>query len=114
MNDWEGLDQIGEVARLSTWAETSLMLTATEIPSLYVQPDKSFFVMFDNIEVKKVENTEGGLSIEIYNSTPVDAVLSILEEKSALSSKIWEHNSLVDTHKTTLKSGETKVLTFQK
>ena len=114
MNDWEGLDQIGEVARLSTWAETSLMLTATEIPSLYVQPDKGFFVMFDNIEVKKVENTEGGLSIEIYNSTPVDAVLSILEEKSALSSKIWQHNSLVDTQKTTLKSGETKVLTFKK
>lgn len=114
MTDWEGLDQIGDIARLSTWAETSLMLTTTEIPSLYVQPDKGFFMMFDNIDVKKVENTEGVLSLEIYNSTPVDAVLTIFEEKSAKIQQIGQHNALFKMPKIQLKAGEKKVLTFKK
>ena len=40
LTDWEGPERIGETLKMTTWAETSLMLTTIEIPGLYVQPDQ--------------------------------------------------------------------------
>lgn len=53
MTDWEGLDNIGEIVGLSTWAETSLMLTTVELPGVYIQSDKDKIISFDNIEVSR-------------------------------------------------------------
>ncbi len=49
MTDWEGPERIGETLRMTTWAETSLMLTTIEIPGLYIRPDLALVVAFDHI-----------------------------------------------------------------
>lgn len=54
MTDWEGPDNIGEIVGLSTWAETSLMLTTVELPGIYIQRDKGKIVAFDNIGVSRI------------------------------------------------------------
>ena len=56
MTDWEGPEKVGETHKMTTWAETSLMLTTIEIPGLYVQPDKSLVVAFDNILAEVVSD----------------------------------------------------------
>ncbi len=80
--DW--LEGIGEMMYGSTWAETALMLTAIQIPGLYVIPDKSVFVCFDNLEARIAEDSKDKLVLDIKNPTKMDADLKVFEEKIAM------------------------------
>ncbi|WP_338877339.1 beta-L-arabinofuranosidase domain-containing protein (plasmid) [Spirosoma sp. SC4-14] len=113
LTDWEGLDRIGEVFPMTTWAETSLMLTTIEIPGLYVQPDKSYFVAFDNVQVLTKADTKKQLTLQLTNPTPVQAEVSVLEEGGKTIGMLGE-NALYGSRKVTLKPGESKIVTFTK
>ncbi|MBI9061895.1 MAG: hypothetical protein JEZ14_07885 [Marinilabiliaceae bacterium] len=110
--DW--LEGIGEIMYGSTWAETSLMLTYIEIPGLYVQPDRSFFKAFDNIEVDKVNDTESRLVLKVTNPTETTAKVKILSENESDIKLPLGHNYLLNAHGIHLEPGESKVLTFRK
>jgi hypothetical protein len=114
MTDWEGPESIGYILPISTWAETSLMLTSIEIPGLYVQPDKSFFIAFDNIEAKITAETTKKIQLSVTNPTPAYAVVSILEEKSSDAVKALGENAVLGLKNVELKPGETKTIIFKK
>jgi hypothetical protein len=92
--DW--LEGIGEIVRHTTWAETALMLTYTEIPGLYVQPDQSFFVAIDhvNVAVKKDDKTK--LTLLISNPTSFTAKLKVLAENTKQKSQAIPFNPVYE------------------
>jgi hypothetical protein len=114
MTDWEGPESIGYILPISTWAETSLMLTTVEIPGLYVQPGKSYFIPFDNVEVKVIADTRKKFELSVTNPTPVDALISVYEDKCTVQAKGMDENLVLGLKKIELKSGETKKIVFRK
>lgn len=113
LTDWEGTDRIGEIFPMSTWAETSLMLTTVEIPGLYVQPDKGFFVAFDNILAVVKSNNKQALTLDLTNPTALTAEVSVLAENST-NPKPLEEPAGAGTRKITLKPGESTRIVFKK
>jgi len=83
LTDWEGADRVGEIIHHTTWAETALMLTAIEIPGLYVQPDKSLVVAFDSIDAWIESESAHELVIGLCNPTPVAARVRLFCESVA-------------------------------
>ena len=114
MTDWEGPQSIGYILPISTWAETSLMLTTVEIPGLYVQTDKATFIAFDNIEAKKIKESVSEWTLELTNTTPVDAIVSLLEENASSRIKNLGENSLYGCKKISIKSGTSTTISFLK
>jgi hypothetical protein len=114
MTDWEGPQSIGYILPISTWAETSLMLTTVEIPGLYVQTDKATFIAFDNIEAKIIKETDSEWTLELTNTTAVDAMVSLLEENASSSIKNLGENSLYGCKKISIKAGTSTTISFHK
>lgn len=114
MTDWEGPQSIGYILPISTWAESSLMLTTTEIPGIYIQTDKRLFTVFDNIVAKKIKESNSAWSIELSNPTAVDAVVTVLEENAQTRTSIFGENALYGTKKIAIKSGATVILDYKK
>ena len=114
MTDWEGPQSIGYILPISTWAETSLMLTTVEIPGLYVQPANGFFKVFDNVSVLNISETKDILKLEIKNPTPVDASLTIMEDKNDFQLSPMGENALFGARKVLIKAGQVKTITFNK
>ena len=110
--DW--LEGIGEIFYGSTWAETSLMLTYIEIPGLYVQPDQSYFVSFDNVIVEKKKESKSVLILEVSNPTASPANVKILSENSSEVKIPLGHNYLLNAQQIKLQPGESKVISFNK
>jgi hypothetical protein len=65
--DWN--EGIGEITYMSTWAETSLMLTYLEVPGLYIEPDKKQVTMFDHLDVLKTKFLGKNVWITVKNNT---------------------------------------------
>jgi len=99
MTDWEGPQSIGYILPISTWAESSLMLTTIEIPGIYIQADKGLFTVFDNIVAKKITETNAAWSIELSNPTPVDALVTVLEDNAQSSKALLGENALYGAKK---------------
>lgn len=110
--DW--LEGIGEMMYGSTWAETSLMLTYIQIPGLYVAPDKSEFVCFDNLEVKKIEENQNEIVLRINNPTKMDACTRIFTETTEEQSEFLNNNYLLNSRELFIPAGENRILRFEK
>jgi hypothetical protein len=110
--DW--LEGIGEMMFGSTWAETALMLTAVQIPGLYVIPDKSVFVCLDNLEAKIAEDSKDKLVLEIKNPTEMDADLKVFEEKIATVRQKIGPNFLLYADNVRIPALESVILVFYK
>jgi hypothetical protein len=65
--DWN--EGIGEITYMSTWAETSLMLTYLEVPGLYIEPDKKQVTMFDHLDVLETKFLGKNVWITVKNNT---------------------------------------------
>jgi hypothetical protein len=98
----------------STWAETALMLTTIQIPGLYVIPDKSVFVCFDNLEARIAEDSKDKLVLEIKNPTAMDADLKVFEEKIAMLNQKIGPNFLLHANKVKVPALDSVRLTFFK
>lgn len=110
--DW--LEGIGEIMYGSTWAETSLMLTKIEIPGLYVVPDRSLVVCFDNLEAEIIQDSKGWLTVEVYNPTEMDAEFSLWVESSEELKTALGNNYLLSAETRMLKAGKKTELKFKK
>ncbi len=86
MSDWEMRDDpkeeigVGEIFGGSTWSEPAMMLTWTELPGLYAQPDTGVLCALDHVEAKWTKDRTG---IEVKNPTKFDASVKMLVETSA-------------------------------
>lgn len=114
MTDWEGPERIGETLRMTTWAETSLMLTTIEIPGLYVQPDRSLVVAFDHIKAEIVSDDETELVVRLTNPTSVTAVVRVLAESTQETGSPMSENALFGCPTVLLMAAETKLASFPK
>jgi hypothetical protein len=114
MTDWEGAERIGETLRMSTWAETSLMLTAVEIPGVYVQSDTALVVAFDNVTTGIVADKPDELVVRITNPTPAAAAVRLLVETRAQAAVRLPENFLLGGRMLQLAAGEAIELTFAK
>ncbi len=114
LTDWEGPERIGETLKMTTWAETSLMLTAIEIPGLYVQPDQSLVVAFDNILAEIVSDSAKEIVVRLTNPTPASAQVKIFSETSRAAKKSLPENYLFGCRTEGLKPGESKTISFTK
>ena len=80
LSDW--LEGVGEIGAGSCWPEVTTMLTCTELPGLYIQPDTAVVCALDNIDTKIIENTKDNLAIKITNPTKFEASVNVFIENS--------------------------------
>lgn len=114
MTDWEGQEHIGETLKMTTWAETSLMLTTIEIPGLYVQPDKSLVVAFDNITAEIISDSAKEIVVQLGNPTPAPAKVKIFSETSRAAKRLLPENYLFGAETMSLPPGGVRTRTFRK
>ncbi len=109
--DWfEGL---GEIMYGSTWAETALMLTSIEIPSIYILRDTNFVFEFDFIEAKILSNDGDNLSVQLTNPSICECQLRILVESSAELKNPLGENRLFACELINLHAGESRIINLK-
>ncbi|MEI8115386.1 MAG: hypothetical protein WCI54_17265 [Bacteroidia bacterium] len=107
--DW--LEGIGELFSGTTWAETSLMLTYTEIPGIYVDPKNRVCLAFDQVDARIVKSSGKKMEIEVSNPTkyPTKVKMFVDEtEKKPLSQTYLQKAQII-----ILMPGETKKIKMQ-
>ena len=80
-SDWEGSQNIGATYKMSTWPETSILLTAIEIPSIYVDLKNNRTISFDSVTVSEIKFDKNRY-IEISNPGNEDALISIFIDRN--------------------------------
>ncbi len=112
LTDWEGKERIGETWGMSTWAETSLMLTAAEIPGIYVRPDDGTLLVFDQIDAEIADATDAGIRLRLHNPTPEEARVRIMRENRRNALSPLPDSALLAWPVEILAPGETRMLEF--
>jgi hypothetical protein len=79
-SDWEGREHIGGALFGSCWPEVSLLLSAAELPGIYLQPDTGLLCVFDHVEARLVDTPGGSPGLECRNPTAFDAAVRIMVE----------------------------------
>ncbi len=110
--DW--YEGIGEIMHGSTWAETSLMLTYTEIPGIYIFPERDLAVAFDQLAIKTLDVNPRFLRLEVSNPGKSQAVIRLFVDSEKQVNDILNENYLLHCRTLMLKPGETKILKFTK
>lgn len=89
LSDWEGAENVGGNMRWGSvsWCEVAVMLTAVEIPGIYVDPAKKRVVAFDHLEVEPVGWKGGRVELEIRNPTPYPAAFTVCIDGAGLFGK---------------------------
>ncbi len=83
LSNWEGPQNVGgNIFGSCSWVETAALLTVTQIPGLYIQPDTGIFAAFDNIQVEKISHAHGILKLRLTNPTKFPADVKVLVESS--------------------------------
>jgi len=110
--DW--LEGIGEIMYGSTWAETALMLTYTEIPGIYVFPERSVLVAFDQLEAVISGDTKREIEITLTNTWSESALFRLYVDSEEKLNSPLEENYLYNCQTLILAPNETKTLKFKK
>ncbi len=106
VNTSDAADTVGETAPLaSSPTEICGMLTAAEVPGLYVQPDTGFVFAFDHIDARLKEKTRSRLVVTLDNPTPFEAAVRVLAENSAEREKPLGLNALWGARVATVPAG---------
>jgi sRNA-binding carbon storage regulator CsrA len=108
--DW--YEGIGEIFPGSTWAETSLLLSITELPGIYVDLEQKKAVAFDQLEVELLSVKGNQAKLRIKNPTKFVAQTTILVENKQQKSQPWTENIFFGKQKFMLKANETIVITL--
>jgi len=106
--DW--FEGIGEIKAGSTWAETSMLLTAVELPSIYVDAELKTCFSFDHLKAEIVKIGAKNVQLKVTNPTKFDANFKILVENKILKTTSWKENKLLNMKTYSLKVGESKVI----
>ena len=82
-SDWEGKNKVGGGLFSScSWSETAVLLTTSQIPGIYVQPDTGVVAVFDHIVVEKISHHDGVLTLRLTNPTSFNAQTTVFIESS--------------------------------
>ncbi len=86
LSDWEGPENVGGNMSWGSvsWCELAVMLTAVEIPGIYVNPRQKMVVAFDHLEVKTVGGRGGRMELEVRNPTPYPAAFTLYVDSQGL------------------------------
>jgi len=84
MSDWElyGIGS-GEVFYGNCWCTTSMMLTAYEMPGIYVEFRPQRVSVLDHVTVESVSFLENSACLRIHNPCPVPARVKVVLDPSA-------------------------------
>jgi hypothetical protein len=110
--DWN--EGIGEMMLGSTWAETAMMLTYTQIPGIYVCAGKSEVFCFDNIEATIIGDTRKELTVRFTNPTSFDAIFRIWEESISEKRGKLNPNYLFSCREISIQAKGDKIVSFTK
>lgn len=91
MSDWEAPARgLGEVYCGPCWPMASMLLTALELPSIYVDQTQNLVVCFDHVEAT-LENGH----LQVTNPTPYEAEVTILidEDPNRPLGELWWRNA---------------------
>lgn len=81
LSDWEGVGGVGgNIFASCSWVECAMALTVTELPGIYVQPDKDVLTVFDNIRAERVKSEKGRYVLKLTNPTRFPAEVTIFSE----------------------------------
>lgn len=114
MTDWEGPERIGETLRMTTWAETSLMLTTIEIPGVYVRPDLSLVMAFDHVTAEVVNDRPDEMEVRLTNPTALPASVRLFCEDGRDAGRPLPENYLFGCAIVELSPGGIKTISFTK
>ncbi|MEI7675455.1 MAG: hypothetical protein WCJ03_01630 [Bacteroidales bacterium] len=106
--DW--FEGIGEIKAGSTWAETSMLLTAVELPSIYVDTESKLCRAFDQLEASIVSVKGKRIRLNVKNPTKYSADYSILVENRQDKAKPWTENRMFQATKYHLEAGEQRIV----
>lgn len=81
-SDWD--ENIGGVFHGSTWCEVAMLLTALELPGVYVPPGGAEAVVFDHIEARVENNT-----LLLRNPTPFPATVRLFFDQDQPRDPFW-------------------------
>jgi hypothetical protein len=112
MTDW--LEGIGETMCGSTWAETALLLAATELPGVYIEKDNGNVTVFDQVNAEVIKNTSNQIWVKISNPTSEVASLKIFAESNLDRKNAYGYNPNMNWDRIILNPGEKKVLKLKK
>jgi hypothetical protein len=114
MGDWESPGvPIGETYHATaSWCEAALTLTTTQIPGLYVQPDKGLVCAFDHIDARVLSHSGNRVTVRLTNPTKFPARVRTWVESSGNAHKPLGHNALFGRPSIELAAGEAKNVTF--
>ncbi len=74
-SDW--LEPIGEIFYASCWPEVTTMLTAIELPGIYIDTVQKIVKVFDHIELQEFVFKEKAVSLKLYNETNFGAEVTV-------------------------------------
>lgn len=81
LSAWEGPGNVGgNIFGACPWVETATLLTVTQLPGIYVQPDKGLVVAFDNVRVEELSHFGNTVKFRLVNPTKFAADVSVLVE----------------------------------
>ena len=110
--DMDGVLVDSYEAHFLSWCELAVMLTACEVPGIYVQPDTGTLCVFDHVDARIVEQEENSVVLEIINPTAYDAEITVLSESSSRMIEPLRRDLYLHLPRVTLKSGETRRVRF--
>lgn len=87
LSDWEGRETVGgNIFGSTIWVETAMMLTAAELPGVYVRTDTGRVIVLDHVRAG-LEARPRGWDLRLHNPTPFDAAVSVLAEDAVAAAR---------------------------
>ena len=108
LNDW--LEGIGNTSAGSCWAETSMLLTAVELPGVYVNLGTKQVFCLDHIKASIIKLSNGKVSLSLTNTTIYDAKVKLLAESKDQEQKPLGLNAFLNWPKIDVPAGKTVVV----
>lgn len=109
--DWEGKETIGEFLYGSNWPETTMLLTYTEVPGIYVDLEKELVWCSDHVTAELAEKKEDEILLKITNSSDYDARVTVLVDSNP-NEKLG-HLYFSRMEQAEIRAGEEKICLFK-
>ncbi|MBN1144198.1 MAG: hypothetical protein JXA72_07235 [Bacteroidales bacterium] len=106
LTDW--LEGIGETFAYSSWSETALLLTISELPGVYVNLETEDVYALDHVKAHIVRSSARELVLEMVNETGYDARVKILAENPEAQQQPMYHNASLSWEQITVPAGSKK------
>jgi len=114
ISSWEGKRNVGgNFYGSSPWVEVALMQTATQVPGIYVDVNKSTVTVFDHLVAKIInDNKSKGISIRVKNPTEYNTTCTVFLDFNKDKPMGW--NNYFEYEKVELSANEEKVVSFNR